>query len=337
MSSMPGTSAGFVRTVRGDILPEDVGFAHCHEHTFILPGPSSRVNADLLLDDLEKTTAELCEFFAAGGRTVVDAQPIGPERSPELQRAASERSGVHIVATTGFHRSLYYEADHFRFRETPEQLAARMIAEITEGMAEYDGSGAGASRVFDGRGPNAQIRAGLLKFASDYHVIDAQTRKAAEAVAMAHRQTGAPILTHTEFGTCGLEQVKLFGKLGVPPSALLISHLDRNPDLTVHQEIADTGAYLVYDGISRIKYHPDSTIVQLICGLAEAGLVSRILLGMDMGPRSMWRAYGGGPGMTYLGNVFLLSLRKAGLGNEQIAMFTEYNPASALSFRRPAT
>ena len=69
---------------------------------------------------------------------------------------------------------------------------------------------------------------------------------------------------------------------------------------------------------------------------AEAGHASRILLVMDMGSRSMWRSYGGGPGMTYLGNVFLLSLRKAGLGNEQISMFTEYNPASALAFRRPA-
>jgi len=336
MSTMPGRTAGFVRTVCGDILPEDVGFAHCHEHAFILPGPSSRVNPELLLDDLEKTTAELSEFFAAGGRTVVDAQPIGPERSPQLQRAASERSGVHIVATTGFHRAIYYGADHFRFHETADELAARLVAEIGEGMAVYDGCGGGTPRGFDGRGRNTQIRAGLLKFASDYHLIDAHAQKAAEAVAMAHRQTGAPILTHTEFGTCGLEQVKLFRKLGVHPSALLISHLDRNPDLAVHEEIADTGAYLVYDGVSRIKVHPDSTIVQLICRLAEAGLASRILLGMDMGPRSMWRAYGGGPGMTYLGNVFLLSLRKAGLGNEQIAMFTECNPASALTFRRPA-
>jgi len=313
-----------------------VGFTHCHEHTFILSGPSSRINPDLLLDDLEKTTAELGEFFAAGGRTVVDAQPIGPERSPQLQRAASERSGVHIVATTGFHRPVYYEPSHFRFRERAEELAARLVAEITEGMTEYDGSGGGTGRVFDGRAGNTQIRAGLLKFASDYHLIDAQAEKAAEAVAIAHQRTGAPILTHTEFGTCGLEQVKLFRKLGVRPSALLISHLDRNPDLAVHEEIADSGAYLVYDGVSRIKHHPDSTIVQLICRLAEAGLASRVLLGMDMGPRSMWRAYGGGPGMTYLGNVFLLSLRKAGLGSEQISMFTECNPASALTFRRPA-
>lgn len=152
---------------------------------------------------------------------------------------------------------------------------------------------------------------------------------------MAHRQTGAPILTHTEFGTCGLEQVHLFERLGVQPSALLLSHLDRNPDLMLHEEIAHTGAYLVYDGVSRIKVHPDSTIVRLICRLAESGHASRVLLGMDMGRRSMWRSYGGGPGMVYLGNVFLRSLRMAGMGTEQVRMFTEDNPAAALAFRPP--
>jgi phosphotriesterase-related protein len=285
------------------------------------------VNSQLLLDDLEKTSAELSEFYASGGRTVVDAQPIGPERAPRLQKLASERSGVHIVAASGFHRAIYYEPDHFRFHETAGQLAARMIAEITDGMVEYDASGAAQP---------TDVKAGILKFASDYHVIDAQAEKVAEAVAAAHLRTGAPILTHTEYGTCGLEQIALFKRFGVLPSALLICHLDRNPDLALHKEIADQGAYLVYDGVSRVKCHPDSTIVRLICRLAEAGHVARILLGMDMAPRSMWRSYGGGPGMTYLGNVFLRSLRIAGLGNEQVGMLTEYNPAAALAFRPPA-
>lgn len=314
----------FIRTVTGDIRAEDVGFAHCHEHAFILPGPSSRVNPQLLLDDLDKTTAELCEFYAAGGRTVVDAQPIGQERAPRLQQTASERSGVRIVATTGFHRSVYYDSDHFRFHEPIEKLAQRMIDEVMHGMCEY-------------RGPETldrtDARAGLIKFASDYHVIDFHARKVAEAAAAAHLATGAPILTHTEQGTCGLEQIELFGSLGVQPSALLISHLDRNPDPFLHEEIADAGAYLVYDSISRIKYRPDSTLVHLICRMAEAGHAPRILLGMDMGPRSMWRSYGGGPGMTYLGNRFLRGLRMAGMGNEQLMMFTEFNPAAALSFR----
>jgi phosphotriesterase-related protein len=316
----------FVRTVRGDIRPEDVGFTHCHEHTFILPGPSCQVNPELLLDDLEKTTAELADFYAAGGRTVVDAQPIGQERSPRLQKLASERSGVHIVATTGFHRAVYYPAGHFRFHEPAQKLAERMIAEVTAGMVEYSDAGAAAQ---------TGIRAGLLKMASDYHLIDAQAEKVAEAAAIAHRETGAPIITHTESGTCAMEQIKLFKKLGVPASALLLSHLDRNPDPPLHEEIADAGAYLVYDGVSRVRYHPDWTIVSLICRLTEAGHARRILLGMDMGRRSMWRSYGGGPGMTYLANTFLRKLRMAGMGNEQVAMFTEYNPAAALSFRRP--
>ncbi len=324
MPAPPRTIGTIVRTVRGDIPPETVGFAHCHEHTFILPGPSARVNSQLLLDDLDKTSAELSDYFASGGRTVVDAQPIGPERAPQLQKLASERSGVHIVAATGFHRAVYYEPDHFRFHETAPQLAARMVAEITQGMVEYDASG---------HARPTEIKAGVLKFASDYHVIDAQARKVAEAVASAHLRTGAPILTHTECGTCGLDQIAMFQRFGVHPTALLISHLDRNPDFALHEEIADTGAYLVYDGVSRIKVHPDSTIVHLIGRLAESGHASRILLGMDMGARSMWRAYGGGPGMTYLGDVFLRRLRMAGLGNEQVTMFTEYNPAAALSFR----
>ncbi len=325
MSAVGAIEGKFIRTVRGDIRPEDVGFAHCHEHTFILPGPSCRVNAELLLDDLEKTTAELADFYAAGGRTVVDAQPIGQERAPRLQRLASERSGVHIVATTGFHRAIYYPEGHFRFRESAQKLAERMIAEVTVGMAEYSDSGVAAE---------TDVRAGLLKMASDYHLIDAQAEKVAEAVAIAHHQTGAPIITHTEIGTCALEQIRLFKRLGVPPSALLLSHLDRNPDPFLHEEIAHTGAYLIYDGISRVRYHPDSTVVGLICRLAEGGHAQRILLGMDMGRRPMWRSYGGGPGMTYLGNVFLRSLRMAGLGNEQVTLFTEYNPAAALSFRR---
>jgi hypothetical protein len=45
------------------------------------------------------------------------------------------------VAATGFHRAIYYEPAHFRFSETAEQLAARMIAEIAEGMLQYSASG----------------------------------------------------------------------------------------------------------------------------------------------------------------------------------------------------
>lgn len=325
MPSRAPTKESFVRTVLGDIPAQELGFTHCHEHIFILPGRSQEIDPGFLLDDLDKTTAELSLFYAAEGRTVVDAQGICQERAPKLQKLASERSKVNIIASTGFHRGAFYAPDHFRYQESAESMAARMIEEIKVGMAIYSGS-----EIVE----RTNIRAGLIKFASDYHVINDNARKVAEAVAAAHLATGAPILTHCERGTCAMEQVDLFSKLGVHPSCLIVSHLDRNLDLYVHEDVAHAGAYLVYDGISRLELHSDMEIIELIRRMLEEGYGRQILFGMDMGRRSMWKSYGGGPGMTYIGNVFLLKLRRAGLTYEPIEAFTNRNPTDALAFRK---
>ena len=179
-----------VRTVLGDISPEKLGITHAHEHTFIMPGKSLEVNSSLLLDSLDRTTEELLRANQAGCQAVVDAQPIGQERNPEYQKLASERSGVHIIATTGFHRPRFYEKGHFRFTDSVDVLANRCVGEITQGMTTFT--------------PDAEktttICAGLLKWTSEYHVITSDDVKAAEVVAIAHQQTNAPILTHTETG-----------------------------------------------------------------------------------------------------------------------------------------
>ncbi len=265
------------------------------------------------------------DFRRIDGGTLVDAQAIGPERAPRLQKAAAERAGVHIVASTGLHRSNHYPVDHFRFTEPVDRLAQRFISEIETGMGIYQ-----STQLIE----QTDIRAGVIKFASDYHVIDDRAKHAAEAAAIAHLATGAPILTHCEMGTCAVEQVELLEGFGVHPTALLICHLDRNLDLYLHEDVADTGAYLVYDGISRIEYHSDMEVIEVLRRMLEDGYGRQILLGMDMGRRSMWRSYGGGPGITYLGNVFLLKLRRAGLTPEPIEAFTHRNPADALSFRK---
>lgn len=311
-----------MRTVLGDIAPEKLGVTHAHEHTFIMPGKSVEVNPTLLLDSVDRTTEELIRANQAGCQAVIDAQPIGAERNPEYQKIASERSGMHIIATTGFHRPRFYEKSHFRFTDSVETLAGRCVHEIEEGMSLFTPDGEKVT----------SIRAGLLKWTSEYHVITADDTKAAEAVAIAHRETNAPIITHTEMGTCGLEQVQLMEKHGVEPECLILSHMDRNPDLFLHTEIVATGAYLVYDGISRTKYWPDTTIVDLIVELFCDGYGDRLMLGMDMGPRSMWTSYGGGPGMAYLMRRFVPRLRHAGLSEDDIRTLLIENPAQAFAF-----
>ena len=73
-------------------------------------------------------------------------------------------------------------------------------------------------------------------------------------------------------------------QLGVEPERVILSHMDRNPDLFLHTDLVASGAYLVYDGVSRTKYWPDSTIIDLIVELFCDGYGDRLMLAMDMGP-----------------------------------------------------
>src|SRR5206468_8239867 len=101
-------------------------------------------------------------------------------------------------------------------------------------------------------------------------------------------------------GTMGLGIVERLRGLGVPPTSVVLAHVDRNPDAGEHAEAAAAGATLQLDGPGRTKYWPDSTILGLIGDLAERGHARRLLLGGDTGRRSMMRAYGGGPGLDYV-------------------------------------
>jgi len=86
--------------------------------------------------------------------------------------------------------------------------------------------------------------------------------------------------------------------------------MDRNPDLELHIELAERAVTLEYDTVGRIKYRPDSQLLDLIEGMVEAGHANRILLGLDLGQRDYFRAYGGGPGLVYLMETFVPRLRK---------------------------
>ncbi len=62
----------------------------------------------------------------------------------------------------------------------------------------------------------------------------------------------------------------------------LLVHLDRNPDPELHADIAARGVTLEYDTIGRIKYRPDSDLLDLIESVVAAGHLERIVLGLDL-------------------------------------------------------
>jgi phosphotriesterase-related protein len=291
-----------VRTVLGDIDPAELGPCDAHEHLF-LDTPAQPGDEFL---DVDKAVAEARTLVDAGARSLVDWTPLGLGRDLEGLERVSRATGLHVVAATGLHRDAHYTADD-PFRTTPvDDLADRFVAELRE-------------------------RCGIVKVGASYHHLTPFEETAFAAAAAAHERTGAPVCVHTQHGAMGLAIVERLAGLGVPPASVVLAHVDRNPDAGEHAETAATGATLQLDGPGRTKYWPDSTILQLIADLAEAGHADRLLLGGDVGRRSMLRAYGGGPGLDYVFARFKPRLERE-LGTELAERIFVANPARAFAW-----
>lgn len=320
---------GNVRTVLGDIDAAELGVTDAHEHLILMGGIPVMQQPDFRLNSVEAACAEVRSFQAAGGRSLLDAMPIGCGRSAERLVEVAQATGAHIIAATGFHQQSFYDDLHWIYHYSVDQLTRLMIDEITDGMDEYGHNGPFPR--------NVTARAGAIKLASGYQLISPTTHKIAEAVVAAHRATGAPIFTHTEHGTMGLEQANLLLGLGANPQHVIIGHLDRNPDLALHRAIAETGVTLQYDTPGRIKYQPESAVIGLIDGMITAGHGGQIVLGGDAARRSSWRAYGGGPGLAYIPETFLPRLLTHGIPDTAVQALMVDNPARALSLGEPSS
>ena len=93
-------------------------------------------------------------------------------------------------------------------------------------------------------------------------------------------------------------------------SKVVLAHADRDPDAEFHLELVARGAYLGYDGMARPKGDSESVLLDLTQRVVEGGGSERILLGADVARGSRYVAYGGMPGLAYLGERYLPRLRK---------------------------
>ncbi|MGM9336815.1 phosphotriesterase family protein [Streptomyces murinus] len=295
-----------IRTVLGDIRPQELGVCDAHDHLFLrsrqLPGKE--------LDDIAAARAELEAFRAAGGAAVVQWTPHGMGRRAADLATLSRATGVHLVCATGLHQAPHVAP------ELPEGLRGRLaevfVTELTEGIG------------------TTGVRAGLIKVAGGFHTLDAHARWTMAAAAEAHHATGAPIAVHLELGTGALDVLDLLcGELGVPGDRVVLGHLNRFPDPVTQRQAAATGCWLAFDGPSRAHHATDWQMPAGARALAEAGFGDRLLLGGDTVTAGA-RSVDGGPGLPYL----LRRLRPrlaAELGTELVDRILTEHPGKAFS------
>jgi phosphotriesterase-related protein len=302
-----------VMTVRGEISGEALGVVDYHEHlAFDAPPWLLREDRDFRLNDPDKSAAELKQWMQAGGKTLIEMSAIDFGRSiGKVKRVADLVPEAHIIVITGYNKPYYCDQSVWR---TPESdLIKACIRDIAEGI---DGTG---------------IRAGIVKGGTGYNTFNEQDQKLLRIAARAHLETGVPIITHTEAGTMGFEQVEYLVSFGVKPHHICLSHMDRNPDFWEHQRVARTGAYLGYDCPGKIKYGPDELRINVLRRMVAEGLGDRILLGNDLGRPSYWRSYGGGPGLDFVLTKFVSRLRAESFASETIDALLVHNPRRFLT------
>ncbi|MFG1945433.1 phosphotriesterase [Nonomuraea sp. NPDC048826] len=219
-----------VNTVLGTVPAEELGVVAVHEHIgYGMPGseldtkwwksPEQRY---------EETVPKLRRFHEYGGGTFVDATGICNGRDVDYYRSLSAKTGVHIVASTGFVGG--DTALPFFARASVEYLTAHFVHEITVGIGGSGGR-AGIIKVGVSRGGRMTD-------------LDKRIYRAAARAALA---TGVPVMTHLAIDA--ENAIAIFHEEGLPLDRVLFGHVDDgvNADKTRDTWIAEQGGRIGFD------------------------------------------------------------------------------------------
>ncbi|TFB76680.1 aryldialkylphosphatase [Cryobacterium glaciale] len=316
-----------IRTVLGDVAAGLLGRTNYHEHLFQV---SPLLIGDELDDEL-RSAAEASLLGRSGFDAMVDMTPMGLGRRPEALARISADTGLMVVATTGVHRDEHYAVDSWVRALSEQELRDRFVSDIRNGMPREDASQDSGTALHQG----LPVRAGMLKAGIGYWSVSSFERRVLSAVAAAHVETGAPVTVHLEHGSAAFEVLELLSGDGVRANAVVLAHIDRNPDPGLHSELAAAGAYLGYDGFGRSRTWPDSVLLECAQRVAESGQANRIVIGGDVARRTRYLAYGGMPGLQYLGLKVIPRLETI-LGADLLQEVLVENPARLLARFRPA-
>ena len=254
-----------VQTVTGRARPGELGRTLIHEHVLVgYPGWNLDANAPRYVraDAMVRGIDQLQELKGLGVETFVDPCPMDLGRDVEFLAELSQRSGMRIVCTTG----AYFEAEGVThtFRHLPlEEITAIYIKEIVDGVGDTG------------------IKAGAVKIATGAPTISDYERKLVQAGARAARETGVPLISHTQEACCGHEQIDLVTGEGVSPERLVVGHSDGIDDPDYHRSLAERGAFVGFDRFGITVILPDEVRVKNVLKLARAGHTRRILLSHD--------------------------------------------------------
>ena len=285
---------------------DPTGYTWVHEHLHIdLSGFKN--NLDCRLDQYDLICQEMKDLRALGVSNIIEMTNRYMGRNPQFMLDLMRDTGINVVACTGYYQDAFFP-EHVAARSV-EQLAQEMVDEIVIGI---DGT---------------ELKAGIIaEIGSSEGVITPLEEKVFIAAARAHIETGRPISTHTSFSTMGVEQLVLLQAHGVDLSRVTVGHCDLNDNLDNILRMIELGAYVQFDTIGKNNYYPDEKRIAMLHAIRDRGLLSHVMLSMDITRRSHLKANGGN-GYDYLLTTFIPQLRQSGFSQADVDMMLRDNPS----------
>lgn len=320
-----------VQTAKGEIDVSKLGSVLMHEHIFSM-NPELEINYPNAAWDEEKYIQKAKDTFvelkALGIDTVVDVTVMGLGR--DVRRIARVVDGLdfNIVVATGYYT--YFDLPgYFRTHgpglriDMEDPLRAMFVNDIRDGIA---GTG---------------IKAGIIKLATDKYGFTADVERVFHAGVHAHKETGAPITTHSVPKLKGgLEQQAFFKKEGVDLTRVVIGHCGDTADIDYLKQVLDQGSVIGMDrfGLESLPTDlPVESRIETIVTLCGMGYANQMVLSHDANvfsltnePHNRDRIL---PNLrySYVPGEILPALRERGVTEAQITQMMVEAPARILS------
>lgn len=313
-----------VNTVLGAIPAEELGLVAIHEHIgYGMPGseldtkwwksPEQRY---------EETVPKLRAFHEYGGGTFVDATGICNGRDVDYYKSLSAKTGVHIVACTGFVGG-DTALPHFA-KASVDYLMRQFVHEITVGIGTT-GSRAGVIKVGVSRGGR----------------MTDLDKKIYRAAARAAVQTGVPILTHLAIDA--EPAIAIFREEGLPLDRVLFGHVDDgvNAEKTQDTWIVEQGGRLGFDTFGYETELPDPPFwararrerMDHFLRFVKGGFEDRVLASADANCSPLGWPGVKGHTVNYIFQQLIPDLREAGVDEATITKIFVENPADFLTIK----
>jgi phosphotriesterase-related protein len=321
-----------INTVAGTIPAESLGKTLVHEH-IIASFAGWECDALARPYDREKivkiSMARVGPVKDFGVKSIVDATPIDLGRDIDVMKEVSEKLGINVICSTGMYTedmgkyAYYRQRNNGKVDNMAKEMCDTFLHEITQGIGK------------------SGIKAGAIKVATGLKMISDCEMATLKAAAWAQKKTGVPIITHTEAGTMGPDQLDILLSEGANPVKIMCGHMCGNPSIPYQETVLKRGTYISFDRFGIEAILPDSTRTATLVSLLKKGYADRIMLSHDcigctMGrggstleerDSSLWANW---TFTTIFCNI-LPALKKAGITDRQIETMMVDNPRKLFS------